>query len=602
MSDTRVRRIVVISSSQVGKSEILLNILAFFVSQDPSPVMLLQPTLEMAESFSKDRLAPMIRDTPALRNKFADPRSRDSGNTLLHKKFPGGHITLAGANSPASLASRPIRIVLADEVDRYPASAGTEGDPITLVMKRNTTFFNAKELLTSTPTVAGASRIEQAYEESDQSKFFVPCPHCDAVFVIEFEYLRWTEGKPVQGQDGRQVRTADAAWLECPHCDGKLDDVARLRAIRQGSWEATAEFRGTRGFWLWEAYSPWSSLLRIANGWLAAQGRPEQLRAFVNTTLGRTWRETGEAPDEERLLSRCEQYALGTVPAGGLFLTAGADIQQDRIEVQVVGWGRGKESWLVDYQILTGDTARLDSPAWVGLQETLNRSYATVGGAALGVQMLAVDSGFQTQTVYAWARQQGPARVIVVKGSDTGVSLLGMPTAADITRDGKRSRRGIRIWPINVSMAKSELYGWLRQERPADGDQPPPGWCHFPAMPIEFFRSLTAEQYVFRIHKGFRRGEWVKVRERNEVLDTRNYARAAAERVGLSRMTDGDFRRLENQLVDATPAAVMAVSAQAAPAVIAPPVEVDQPVPAQKPVEEPARRGGGWLPRRRNWL
>lgn len=599
MSDTRVRRIVIQSSSQVGKSEILLNILAFFVSQDPSPVMLLQPTLEMAEGFSKDRLAPMIRDTPALRALFADPRSRDSGNTLLHKKFPGGHITLAGANSPASLASRPIRIVLADEVDRYPASAGTEGDPIELVMKRTTTFFNAKELLTSTPTVAGASRIEDAYEESDQSKFFIPCPHCDAAFVIEFDYLRWKEGKPVQGHDGRQVRTADEAWLECPHCEAKIDDVARLRAIRQGTWEATAPFRGTRGFWLWEAYSPFSNLLRIANGWLAAQGRPERLKAFVNTTLGRTWRETGEAPDEERIMSRCEQYQLGTVQPGGLFLTAGADVQADRIEVQVVAWGRGKESWLVDYQILTGDTARLDSPAWVDLAGVLNRSYQSSSGASLGVQMLAVDSGFQAQTVYAWARQQGPARVLVVKGQDSGVALLGMPTSADVNRNGKRTRRGMRVWPMNVSMAKAELYGWLRQERPAEGEPFPPGWCHFPQMPLEFFRSLTAEQYVFRIHKGFRRGEWVKVRERNEVLDTRNYARGAAERVGLSRMTESDWVKLERELglrltpeKKANPAPAPDLLAKAAPP------------PPQQQTDKPKRQnwlgnrgGGGWFNR-----
>jgi len=584
MSDPRVKRVVIKSSAQVGKSEILLNILAFFVAHDPSPVMLLQPTLEMAEAFSKDRLAPMIRDTPAIRHKFADPRSRDSGNTLLHKKYPGGHITLAGANSPASLASRPIRVVLADEVDRYPISAGTEGDPITLVMKRNTTFFNAKELLTSTPTTAGASRIEAAFEESDQSLFYVPCPACGAFHILQFENFRWEEGKSIPGQDGRQVRTATAAWFECPHCQAKMDEVARLRAIRQGYWEASAEFRGTRGFWLWEAYSPWSSCLRIANGWLAAQGRPEQLKAFVNTTLGRTWRETGEAPDEEKLLSRCEDYHLGKVPSGGLFLTAGADVQADRIEVQVVAWGRGKESWLVDYQILLGDTARLDSPAWVGLTGVLNRSYPHEGGATLGLQMMAVDSGYQAQTVYSWARQQGATRVLVIKGEDKGIGLLGLPVAAETTRKGKRMKRGFRVWPLNVSMAKAELYGWLRQERPAAGEGYPPGWCHFPlTTPLEWFRQLTAEQYVFRIHKGFRKGEWVKVRERNEALDTRNYARGAAERVGLSRMHDADWKNLEERLLPQ-------------PKEIRPATSTPQPPTEQPKTVPPApKQQGGWL-------
>lgn len=597
MSDPRVKRVVIQSSSQVGKSEILLNILGFFVAHDPSPVMLLQPTLEMAEAFSKDRLAPMIRDTPALRGKFADPRSRDSGNTLLHKKYPGGHITLAGANSPASLASRPIRIVLADEVDRYPASAGTEGDPVTLVMKRNSTFFNAKELLTSTPTVAGASRIESAYEESDQSKFFIPCPHCDVHFVIEFENLKWTEGKPLSGQDGRQVRTADAAWLECPHCDGKLDDVARLRALKSGTWDATAEFRGTRGFWLWEAYSPWSSCLKIANAWLAAQGRPEQLKAFVNTTLGRTWRETGEAPDEEKLLSRCEDYPIGKVPNGGLVLTFGADVQADRIEAQVVAWGRGKESWLVDNQILLGDTSRLDSPAWIGLASLLNKSFPHASGGSMNISMGAIDSGFQAQTVYAWARQQGQSRVLVIKGSDTGVALLGSPKMAETKRDGKRMKRGFRVWPVNVSMAKSELYGWLRQERPATDEPFPPGWCHFPQMTLEFFRQLTAEQYVFRIHKGFRKGEWVKTRERNEALDTRIYARAAAERVGISRMHESDWRRLE-EMVDG-------MKDSARRGATPPPVEPtaqQPPPPAPAPPPQTKPKPAGWGHSRPGWF
>lgn len=548
ISDPKVGQVVIKSSSQVGKSEIILCVLGFFVVHDPAPVMLLQPTLDMAESFSKDRIAPMIRDTPCLQNKFADPRSRDSGNTLLHKKFPGGHITLAGANSPASLASRPIRVVLCDEIDRYPISAGTEGDPVTLVVKRSTTFHNAKVVLVSTPTTDGASRIDHAYESSDQSKYFIPCQHCQTSFVIEFEHVKWREGKPIPGQDGRAIRTADEAWLECPHCQGRMDDTARLRAVREGYWESTQEFRGTRGFWIWEAYSPWSSLLKIANGWLSAQGRPEQLKAFRNTTLGLTYRETGEAPDDEKLLSRCEPYQLATVPDGVLFLTAGADVQQDRIEIQVVGWGRGKESWLVDYQIHYGDTAQLNSPAWTGASTLLDQLYWGSGKVGLGVNMLAVDSGYNTQVVYAWARQHGQSRVMVVKGEDKGVSVLGMPSALDVLRNGKRQRRGMVVWPVNVSKAKGQLYGWLRLARPEDEQPFPPGWCHFPVMPIEFFRSLTAEQYVFKIHKGFRRGEWVKVRERNEVLDTRVYALAAAVHVGLDKFNETNWHRLESYL------------------------------------------------------
>lgn len=604
VSDPRVKRVVIKSSSQVGKSEILLNILGFFVAHDPSPVMLLQPTLEMAESFSKDRLAPMIRDTPALAVKFADPRSRDSGNTLLHKKYPGGHITLAGANSPASLASRPIRIVLADEVNRYPISAGTEGDPLALVIKRNSTFHNAKEFICSTPTIAGASRIDDAYEQTDQQVRMVPCPHCGEYHTLEFENLKWVEGKPIPGSDGKQVRTADSAWFECPHCTGKIDDTARLRADQLGYWNPTAEFRGACGFFVWEGYSPWSSCLKIANGWLAAQGRPEQLKAFVNTTLGRAWRETGEAPDEEKLLGRCEAIALGEVPAGALFLTLGADVQADRIEAQVVGWGRGKASWLVDYQVLIGETARVDSPAWTGLTALLNRAYPHQLGGAMNISMAGVDSGFQTQTVYTWARQQGQSRVLVLKGSDHGIALLGSPSMAETKRDGKRLKRGFRVWPVNVSMAKSELYGWLRQERPELGQEYPPGWCHFPLMPLEFFRQLTAEQYVFRVHKGFRKGEWVKTRERNEALDTRIYARAAAERVGLSRMHESDWRRLEDAISVEAHVAQRALTPVGATAASPPSAIQTSPTPPPSPTATaPAKpKQVGWGHGRSGWF
>jgi phage terminase large subunit GpA-like protein len=579
LSDPKVHTVVFQASSQVGKTEMLLNIVAYFICQDPSPILMVQPTLDMAEAFSKDRLAPMIRDTPALTNRIADPRSRDSGNTLLHKRFPGGHITLAGANSPASLASRPIRIVLLDEVDRYPMSAGSEGDPITLATKRSTTFFNRKIVIVSTPTISGKSRIENHYEKSDQSKFFIACPHCSHRQVLEEEQLKWTEGTPLNGQDGRQIKVADDAWFECVECRERIDDVARQRAVREGVWEPTAPFRGVRGFWLWEGYSPWSSALHVANAWLAAQGKPDQEKAVVNTSFGRSFRETGEAPDWEKLASRADDYDRGNCPEGVLFLTVGVDVQKDYLDAYVWGWAREKERWLIDHQVLIGDTSRVSAPCWSALSDLLNGSYPHASGNQLPISRLAIDSGYNTQAVYHWARKHGAPRVLVMKGRDSGHGLLSAPKTTQQNQQGKKLRRGgIEVLMLNVSQAKTELYGLMRQEKPADGEPFPHGWVHHYREEDEFYRQITAEAFVTRIVKGYQRGEWVKLRPRNEALDCANLARGGHEQFTAG-FRESHWRALERHMATEKPKAIPAEKLVAA--------EMTVPVPAKKK----ARRG-----------
>ena len=284
---------------------------------DPAPCLILQPTIEMAETWSKDRLAPMLRDTPALRGRVADPRARDSGNTLLHKSFAGGHVTMAGANSPASLASRPIRLLFCDEVDRYPASAGTEGDPVALARKRTGTFWNRKIVEISSPTIVGTSRIAAAYEESDRRRFHVPCPHCGVFQRLEWERVRW---------EGDEVSTA---LYYCVECDIGWSDQQRWAAVRRGHWVAGAAFRGIAGFQLSELYSPWRRLAQTVGDFLEARGKPERLKVWRNTALGLPWQEAGEAPDWERLIERREPFPMGVVPAAAVALTAGVDNQND---------------------------------------------------------------------------------------------------------------------------------------------------------------------------------------------------------------------------------------------------------------------------------
>ena len=373
------------SSAQVGKSEALGNSVGYYIDQDPAPIMLVMPTERDAEAWSKDRFSPMARDTPCLAGKISDPKSRDGSNKILHKRFPGGHLTIVGANAPSGLASRPIRILLCDEVDRYPFSAGAEGDPVNLAKKRTVTFWNRKIVLVSTPTIRGLSRIETAYAESDQRQYWVPCPACGAQQVLVWSQVRWESA--AGGHAGGEHRPETARY-HCAACDAAWSDALRWAAIRRGEWRARAPFRGIAGFHLNEIYSSWVRLEAMVRAFLSARaGGDEAMKTFVNTSLGETWMESGEAPDWRRLYDRRERWPAGTVPEGGLILTAGADVQKDRIEVDVWAWGRGLESWLVDHVVIEGGPE--SEAAWAALATLLGRTWPHALGAELQLARLA---------------------------------------------------------------------------------------------------------------------------------------------------------------------------------------------------------------------
>jgi phage terminase large subunit GpA-like protein len=323
ITDEKIDEVVVMSSAQVGKTEIILNTIGYYISQDASPIMCIQPTLDMAATFSKDRLSPMLRDTPVLANKVKDPRSRDSNNTTYHKTFEGGHITLVGSNSAASLASRPIRVLLFDEVDRYTVTS--EGDSIALAKKRAMTFWNKKTVMVSTPTNEGSSRIASAFEETDKREFYVPCHECGEEQVLKWKNVNWEQDKP------------QTAVYICEHCGVVWDDADRFRAIRRGSWQATMpEVVGKAGFRLSGLYSPWTSLESAVKDFLEAKKLPETLRVFVNSFLGETWTDEGERVDDFDIASHREDYGE-KVPEGVVILTAGIDCQSDRLECETVG-------------------------------------------------------------------------------------------------------------------------------------------------------------------------------------------------------------------------------------------------------------------------
>lgn len=506
MGEPGIHTVVVMCCSQVGKTEALLNGIGYFIDQDPAPILVIEPTLQMGEALSKDRVAPMVRDTPALAGKVRAVRSKDSDNTLLHKGFPGGHLTICGANSAASLAMRPIRVIFADEVDRYPVSAGTEGDPLKLASKRSATFHNRLTVMVSSPTVKGASRIEQAFNQSDQRRFYCPCPHCGTYQPLLWRNLKWGKNADGHGWDGLDP------WLECESCAGAIPEQARPAMLRAGVWTAEAFAAGVAGFHLSELYSPWVRWREMVAGHYEAIGDTELRRVFVNTCLGETFEEIGEGIEPGRLIDRREKYAA-PVPAGAVVLTAGVDVQDDRLEVQVRAWGPGEESWRVTYRVLYGDPAQPE--VWNALDDViLSGQFVHETGNRLSVSATAIDSGgHHTKAVYAYVQTRAARRVFATIGrAGFGRPMVSAPSRRKMGRD----RRPVDLFIVGVDEIKSLEQSRLRRQDHG------PGYCHFPEtdeFSTEYFAQLTAEDLHTTFHMGVAKRVWKKKRTRNEALD-----------------------------------------------------------------------------------
>ena len=502
ISDPTLRDIVVVAGAQVGKTEMLLNVIGFHIHHDAAPILLVQPTLEMAQAFSKDRLAPMLRDTPALKYKVKDPRSRDANNTTTHKVFTGGHISLVGSNSAAGLASRPIRVVLCDEVDRYPSSAGSEGSPILLARKRSATFHNRKMVMVSTPTNKGTSMIESQYQESDQRQFFVPCEDCGTVQTLKWANVQWEKNKP------------ETAFYNCEACGSVWDDPKRNRAVRKGEWVATADFTGIAGFHINGLYSPWTVLADAVRDFLVAKKAPDTLRVFVNTFLAETWEDQGETVGDIDFQSREDDWGE-TVSDDIVVVTAGVDVQDDRLELEIVGWGRDEESWSLGYKTLYGDPST--PHLWNDLDNILKVAYTTESGRQLGIRAACIDSGgHYTQAVYNFVRPREGRRIFAIKG-------MGGEQRPLVSRPTKNNIGKIKLFAVGTFPIKELIFSRLRVQ--SEGA----GYCHFPAgRSDEYYQQLAnSEKIVTKYQKGFPRRDFVKTRTRNEALDCRVYAYAA---------------------------------------------------------------------------
>ncbi len=600
ITDPGVSQISVMKSARVGYTLMITGAIGYYIHQAPAPILVVQPTVDDAKGYSKEGLAPMLRDCPALSEivfeEAEDVGPRDSGNTILHKKFPGGVLSMVGANSGAGFRRVSRKVVIFDEVDGYPPSAGADGDQIKLGTMRSQAYWDRKIIAGSTPLVAGASRIERLFEAGNGQHYYVPCPSCGHMAPFVFNgnaghRMTWPEGKP------------EDAFFTCQKNGCVIEHSQKREIVARGEWRAAreptkAELKSGRhvSFHIWAAYSyaanaEWKE---IAKEFLAAKDNPQLLRTFVNTWLGEAWKERGDAPDWQRLYDKREGYGIGTVPPGSLLLTCGVDVQKDRFVYEVVSWGAGKESWSVDVGVIPADTSNLAE--WAKLDDLLGRTYSGAADATHAVGCLAVDAGFNTNVVYSWARQHPMDRVIAVKGTAGARALISTPTKVDVTIRGKRT--GYKVWALGVDIGKSELYGWLQLERPKDGEPYPGGYCHFPQYDVEFFKQLTAEHLVPHVDgRNFTRYEWQLIQGReNHWLDARIYARAAASLKGLDRMRSTPRAERPPAPTQETVSAALRRDAQSQSVQLGPLV-APEPAPQRKPGKFLGVRRGGksWL-------
>ena len=541
--------VVLMFGAQLGKTETGNNFLGYAIAQDPGPIIVVQPTLDLAGAYSRQRVARLVESTPALACLIPSAKERAPGNTVFSKDFPGGILRIVGANSPVGLSSMPARYLFADEIDRWPSFVGVEGDPLALVLKRLTSFDNRKILLTSTPTVDGISRVAAEYAATDQRVYLVPCPHCGAFQQLARSRLAWPTGRP------------HAAIIECESCAAAIENRNKTEMLAAGYWHPTAECDDPLrlGYQLSSLYAPVGSVTwgEIAVESLKAVGNPAKMQAFVNTVDGLPYADTVSdgAPPSSVLSARAEPFGAGAtveVPAGVVVITAGVDVQGDRLEAEVVGWGRDEESWSIDYLVVPGDTR--ETAVWSDLRAALSRRYRRAGGDAQGVSAHCVDTGYRPDAACAYVRSSQLAHTWAVRGASVGTATSStLPLWP--RRPSRAARRGVPIYRLGVDAGKLVVVGRLSI------DAPGPGYCHWPTgRSDEFFAQLTAERLVRKRSAGRVRPTWQKIRERNEALDCRVYAYAAL--LGLA-SSGWDLARITTVDVATMPAHTVAVSADA---------------------------------------
>jgi phage terminase large subunit GpA-like protein len=589
------REVVMMTSTQIGKTEVGLNWIGSMVEWNPGPMLVVQPTSNVAKRWSKQRLTGMIRETPSLRRILGE-KSRDADNATFMKVFPGGMIIVGGANSAPDLSSMPIKYLFLDEVDRYPADVGAdkegrgEGDPVKLAERRTSTFPQRKIFKCSTPTIESLSGINKAWLNSDQRRYFVACPHCTERQVLRWDNLKWPDGRPQEAQ------------YVCEHCGAFIAEHHKPAMLENGEWRAAVPGREVVGFHLNALYTPiglGESWAEHATEWERIKSDPAARKAFTNTVLGECHKDPNEKLDWQQLQQRAESTPMRVLPKGCLVLTLGVDVQGNRLAVQLVGWGREGRSWVLDWLEIPGDPTRDD--VWEKLDEYRLQPLVNAFNVPMRVLATAVDAGYLQDHVLKYTRTRRHANVFAVKGVDTASkTILSTATKPDKNKRGRTSKRSTDLWLVSSGAAKELLF--LRLKGDGQTAHAHERMVRFPAgLGEEYYTQLTAE-----IYDPVKR-QWVKQQARNEALDTMVYALAATfhPSVRLHVLREPDWAKLESVLEPQVRDLFNQV-----PAVPAPPAREAEPVhtpaepeaPAEKAAPTPKPAAGGWISPQRNWL
>ena len=549
-NDPVLRHIAVVASSQVGKSECINNMIGYIIDQDPGSILFIQPTTIDAKDYSKLRIAPMIRDTKCLKNKVADPKSRESANTILQKSYPGGILTMCGSTEAHALCSKPIRYIFGDERDRWATSAGNEGDPWELATARQITFYNAKSVEVSTPTVKGASAIERAYGDGTMERWKTRCPHCEEYSEITFENIRFDYDTTEVGND--KVYDITEIHYVCPCCGGVSSE--REIKVQPSKWVAdnpdAYKQHQTRSFWLSSWVSPWASWKSTILQYLKAIGNSKKMQVVYNTRFGLLWEDRGDLEDEESVMARREDYGTNEdgspveLPEGVLYLTCGVDTQDDRLEYEVVGYGHFDESWGIKKGIIMGrpDTDEV----WQRLDDIIDHVYRFKSGIGLRVSTTFVDEGGHfTQDVRMRCRERLSKKVFAIKGrGGQDIPFTSPPKKQKIVVNG-RALGMCWVYEIGVDAGKQLIMDNLRVQSPGSK------YCHFPRRDDygpTYFKGLLSERLVYKNgHKHPWQWEKIPGHERNEPLDCRDYANAA------KKAASPDMDAIERRLRGTTP-------------------------------------------------
>lgn len=531
------RRVTLKKSAQCGGTEVATNLLGFIFDVAPGPTMVVHPTIEAGGDWDREKLTPNIEENPRLRAKVVENKGRSGGSTAKHKKFPGGYAVISGANSARSLRQKSIRYLIKDDWDEWPWDVNGQGDPDKMANARQMSFLNsgtAKCFEVSTPIVRSRSRITQAYEDSDQRVFEVCCTQCGERQELRFFPL---SRDPFRGGLKFSSKPPYDAHYVCEHNGCVIEHHEKAALLASGKWRATMPGIGRHpGFRINTLYSPFVPWDEIVQAFVDSKDKPLELKTFYNLWLGEAWEERGDAPDWKRLMGLREDYPLGRIPVGALLITTAVDVQKDGFYFEVVGWGVGKTSWVIDKGFLTGDTSRPET--WKHLDDLYDTYYENAWGQAFQTDQMAVDAGYNTHLVHAWVR--GRPRAMAVRGvPGPQTPVLGTPTKLDIGYSGKKKQRsGLRVWPVGGWQAKTELYAYLRLEGVKEGRESDPwGYCHLSTGCDEnYCKQLVSESLTTVARGGRAVTEWVVTGE-NHYLDCRVYNLACAERLGISRFT-----------------------------------------------------------------